>query len=174
MHNYMPNLKHILQPNNCLFVLFKNIILFKVRYACRYEYAATAIDVIARRLRLAFINVSAAEEALPGIVDIMGEELGWSLAEKRRQTEDAIQFLKDQMGKDVNKKSRESMPISLNKAEIKLYVKRFNNMDVERKGFISMNDIRESLKVSFFLQSLRGFSLRNFIHENLCFTRIPH
>lgn len=47
------------------------------------EYACTAVDVIARRLRLAFLNVQAAEEALPVIVDIMAEELHWSKAEKK-------------------------------------------------------------------------------------------
>lgn len=41
----------------------------------------TAIDMIARRLRLAFLNVQAAQEALPEIVDIMGEELQWSESE---------------------------------------------------------------------------------------------
>lgn len=53
----------------------------EVRYGVR-EYACTAIDMIARRLRLAFLNVQAAQEALPGIVDIMGEELKWSKDEK--------------------------------------------------------------------------------------------
>lgn len=38
----------------------------------------TAIDMIARRLRLAFLNVQAAEEALPTIIKIMGDELQWS------------------------------------------------------------------------------------------------
>lgn len=33
--------------------------------------------MIARRLRLAFLNVQAAQEALPEIVSIMAEELGW-------------------------------------------------------------------------------------------------
>lgn len=47
------------------------------------EYACTAVDMIARRLRLAFLNVQAAAEALPAIVDIMAEELKWSDAEKK-------------------------------------------------------------------------------------------
>lgn len=51
-----------------------------MRYGVR-EYAMTAIDMIARRLRLAFLNVQAAQEALPEIVDIMGEELQWSESE---------------------------------------------------------------------------------------------
>ena len=40
-------------------------------------------DIIARRMRLAFLNAEAAEEALPQIIDIMGEELKWSKAEKK-------------------------------------------------------------------------------------------
>lgn len=54
---------------------------WQVRYGIR-EYALTAIDMIARRLRLAFLNVQAAQEALPGIIDIMAEELKWTKEEK--------------------------------------------------------------------------------------------
>lgn len=37
----------------------------EVRYACCRELAATAVDVVARRTRLAFLNTYAAQEALP-------------------------------------------------------------------------------------------------------------
>lgn len=53
----------------------------EIRYGVR-EYACTAIDMIARRIRLAFLNVEAAQEALPDIINIMGEELGWDEKEK--------------------------------------------------------------------------------------------
>lgn len=39
--------------------------------------------MIARRLRLAFLNVQAAQEALPTIVNIMAEELNWNEDEKQ-------------------------------------------------------------------------------------------
>jgi len=117
----------------------------EVRYAVK-EYACTAIDVLARRLRLSFLNVQAAEEALPTIVTIMGEELGWDDKEKAKQTEDAIQFLRTEMGKDVNKASRDEIPINLTKAEISEYVKRFNALDNGKKGYVSINDIRGSFK----------------------------
>ena len=120
----------------------------EVKYACRVEMAATAVDIIARRLRLSFLNVQAAEEALPRIVDIMGEELKWSKAEKAKQQETALEFLKKEMGKNVNKEMREKIPINLTQAEIREYVKRFNALDGDKKGFVSVNDIRESLKVS--------------------------
>jgi len=54
----------------------------EVRYAIRNEYAQTAVDVLARRTRLAFLNAQAALEALPRIIDIMAQELKW---DKRRQ-----------------------------------------------------------------------------------------
>lgn len=49
----------------------------QVLYAIK-EYACTAIDVIARRTRLGFLNVQAADEALPRIVEIMAQHLDWS------------------------------------------------------------------------------------------------
>lgn len=54
----------------------------EIRYAVRHEYAQTAVDVLARRTRLAFLNAQATLEALPKIIDIMTEELKW---DKKRQ-----------------------------------------------------------------------------------------
>ncbi|XP_030750431.1 glycerol-3-phosphate dehydrogenase, mitochondrial isoform X1 [Sitophilus oryzae] len=117
----------------------------EVRYGCR-EYALTAIDMIARRVRLAFLNVQAAQEALPEIISIMAEELGWSEEEKKKQTSLATEFLQNEMGQNVNRASRDKIPINLNKEEIQLYIKRFQIIDKDRKGYVSINDIRRSLK----------------------------
>ena len=65
----------------------------EVRYAVRHEYALTATDVIARRIRLSFLNVQAAAEALPRIVDIMAEELNWSPAHKQEELVRTTRFL---------------------------------------------------------------------------------
>ncbi len=121
----------------------------EVRYAVR-EYAMTAVDVISRRLRIAFLNAKAAEETLPRIIDIMAEELNWSKAEKAKQMEEAVYFLKTQMGQDANRAAKESIPITLTKSEVAEYVRRFNNLDKERKGYLTVNDIRTILKVSTF------------------------
>lgn len=117
----------------------------EVRYAVR-EYACTAVDVIARRLRLAFLNVQAAEEALPSIIEIMAEELKWSKNEQKVQHEQAIEFLKTDMGQDVNKASKEDLDINLSKEEVRTYVSRFQSLDVDKKGYISVNDLRRSFK----------------------------
>lgn len=39
----------------------------EIRYAVRNEYARTAVDVLARRTRLAFINANQAADALPNV-----------------------------------------------------------------------------------------------------------
>ncbi|KAG6845059.1 hypothetical protein H0H87_001121 [Tephrocybe sp. NHM501043] len=64
----------------------------EVRYAVTHEYALTAVDVLARRTRLAFLNVQAALDALPYVVDIMAEELNWSHAERKKQIAQAVDF----------------------------------------------------------------------------------
>ena len=65
----------------------------EVRYAVRHEYAQTAVDVLARRTRLAFLNAQAALEALPTVIDLMAEELKWSRKRKEREWKEAVQFL---------------------------------------------------------------------------------
>lgn len=59
-----------------------------MEYACR-EYACHAVDFLARRTRLAFLNVRAAEEALPRIVDLMGEHLKWNSERKKQEMREA-------------------------------------------------------------------------------------
>ncbi|KAI0769123.1 DAO-domain-containing protein [Trametes elegans] len=65
----------------------------EVRYAVRNEYAQTAVDVIARRIRLSFLNAQAALDALPRVVEIMAGELHWSAARQKAETAAATAFL---------------------------------------------------------------------------------
>lgn len=65
----------------------------EVRYAVKHEYAQTAIDVIARRTRLSFLNAQAALDALPRVVDLMSNELHWSSARKEVEIAKAVEFL---------------------------------------------------------------------------------
>ena len=120
----------------------------EVRYACKREYACTAVDILARRLRLSFLNVQAAEEALPRVAEIMAEELNWSRSKMQSEVDNAMDFLRIQMGKDVNKQNREETPVNLSVQEIKSYVKIFNALDYDKKGYVTVNDIKKSLEVS--------------------------
>jgi glycerol-3-phosphate dehydrogenase len=74
----------------------------EVRYCVRHEYAQTATDVVARRMRLAFLNAQAALEALPVVIDLMSEELGWDGKRKEREWSEAVHFL-GSMGLPKNK-----------------------------------------------------------------------
>ncbi|KAB8259560.1 FAD dependent oxidoreductase-domain-containing protein [Aspergillus pseudonomiae] len=65
----------------------------EVRYAVRHEYAQTAVDVIARRTRLAFLNAEAALEALPSIIDLMSEELNWDTKRRDLEWKESVSFL---------------------------------------------------------------------------------
>lgn len=65
----------------------------EVRYAVRHEYAQSAIDVLARRTRLAFLNAQASLDALPKVIDIMTEELKWSKAQQEKEWKDSVRFL---------------------------------------------------------------------------------
>lgn len=64
-----------------------------MRYAVRNEYAETAVDFIARRSRLAFLNAQASLDALPRVVDIMAEEHGWNTARRREELKRGVDFL---------------------------------------------------------------------------------
>lgn len=74
------------------------VIEAEVRYAVRNEYAQTAVDVVARRCRLAFLNAQATLDALPRIVDIMAEELNWNTDRKKRELQRGVEFLSQSMG----------------------------------------------------------------------------
>lgn len=65
----------------------------QVTWACRREYAATAVDVIARRTRLSFLNSEAALEVLPRVIDMMSTELGWDHKRREKEFTDACEFL---------------------------------------------------------------------------------
>lgn len=65
----------------------------EVLYATRVEYAQTAIDVLARRTRLSFLNASAALDVLPRVIELMSAELGWSEKRKEEEWVSARRFL---------------------------------------------------------------------------------
>ncbi|NXP15065.1 GPDM protein, partial [Thinocorus orbignyianus] len=111
------------------------------------EYARTAVDMISRRTRLAFLNVQAAEEALPRIVDIMAKELNWSEQKKKEEFEAAKRFLYYEMGYKVKSDQlADSSEISLVPSDIERYKKRFHMFDKDKKGFITILDVQRVLE----------------------------
>ncbi|CAK7272663.1 mitochondrial glycerol-3-phosphate dehydrogenase [Sporothrix epigloea] len=66
----------------------------EIRYGVRAESACTVVDVLARRTRLAFVDVAAANAALPRVISIMGDELKWSESMREQQRAESLAFLK--------------------------------------------------------------------------------
>ncbi|BFZ21890.1 hypothetical protein BsWGS_24929 [Bradybaena similaris] len=117
----------------------------EVKYAMR-EYACRAIDVIARRTRLSFINVHAAQEALPRVIEIMAAELGWNENRKQEELVQAECYLRTEMGLDIKSVNEKDVQLDFTKDEINHYVRRFKSLDVDNKGYISINDLRRYFK----------------------------
>lgn len=135
----------------------------EVRYGIR-EYACTLVDMVARRLRLSFLNVQAASEALPMVADIMAEELKWSKEEKERQIKACEHFLQTQMGQQVNRQLKEKIPVNLSKAEVETYTKRFETIDKDKKGYVSITDIKRAMK-AFGDAEVSGEELHDILRE---------
>ncbi|XP_017296735.1 glycerol-3-phosphate dehydrogenase, mitochondrial isoform X2 [Kryptolebias marmoratus] len=133
----------------------------EVLYAVK-EYACTAIDVIARRTRLGFLNVQAADEALPRIVQIMGKELSWSQEKKTEEMEAARKFLYHEMGyRSRSEQLTKTSEINLDYQEIVRYKNRFHKFDKETKGFITTVDVQRVL------ESINVHIDENALHEIL-------
>lgn len=66
----------------------------ELRHSIREEAACTAADLISRRTRLAFLDVNQAVQALPRVIDIMAEELGWDAKRKTQEWTSAVGFFK--------------------------------------------------------------------------------
>uniref|UniRef100_A0A8B9T998 Glycerol-3-phosphate dehydrogenase n=1 Tax=Anas platyrhynchos TaxID=8839 RepID=A0A8B9T998_ANAPL len=123
-------------------IVGKRLVIYGVK-----EYARTAVDMISRRTRLAFLNVQAAEEALPRIVDIMGKELNWSEQKKKEELEAAKKFLYYEMGYKVKSDQlTDSSEITLVPSDIERYKKRFHMFDKDKKGFITILDVQRVLE----------------------------
>lgn len=66
----------------------------EIVHAVRAEYAQTVVDVMARRMRLAFLDARAAEQAVPAMCGVMGDELGWSRDRREKERKNALDYLK--------------------------------------------------------------------------------
>ncbi|KXH64115.1 FAD dependent oxidoreductase [Colletotrichum salicis] len=66
----------------------------EIRHGVRAEAALTATDLISRRTRLAFLDAESALRALPRVIDVMAEELGWDAARKDQEWTETVHFLR--------------------------------------------------------------------------------
>ncbi len=63
----------------------------EVVWAARHELAQTALDVLARRTRLAFLDQAAAKAALPRVVELLAAELDWDGGRRRRELAEGLE-----------------------------------------------------------------------------------
>jgi glycerol-3-phosphate dehydrogenase len=133
----------------------------EVRYACRRELACTAVDVVARRTRLAFLNPRACLEALPRVIEIMAIELGWDAQRKKQEYDQAQNYLlsmgllmKDKIEypqpSKANADSEEEQARYLTQihfvpGEIAKYKQIFDSLDYDRDGSVSHKDLGMAL-----------------------------
>lgn len=68
----------------------------------------------------------------------------------QKHFEEAKVFLQNEMGQMVNRASRDKIPINLSKEEIQSVIKRFQIIDKDHKGYVSITDIRRSFQVGQF------------------------
>ncbi|KAF5742556.1 putative glycerol-3-phosphate dehydrogenase [Tripterygium wilfordii] len=65
----------------------------EVAYCARHEYCESAVDFIARRSRLAFLDTDAARRALPRVIEILALEHSWDMSKQELELQKAKDFL---------------------------------------------------------------------------------
>lgn len=128
----------------------------EVVYAARHEYALTATDMIANRIRLAFLNSDASYHALPRVINLMARELKWDTARKVLEYQHAAHFLTTMNRKGVNPMAFAD-PLQLARTETRLREvfdtvpfegdeiaqlrEAFNKLDSDEDGHVSRADV---------------------------------
>jgi glycerol-3-phosphate dehydrogenase len=70
------------------------VLAAEVLFAVEQEYALTAVDVLARRTRLAYLDAKAAADATPAVVELMAGPLGWDAKRKAAEVAGVVAFLR--------------------------------------------------------------------------------
>ncbi|KAL0340701.1 UNVERIFIED_CONTAM: Glycerol-3-phosphate dehydrogenase SDP6, mitochondrial [Sesamum radiatum] len=65
----------------------------EVAYCARHEYCESAVDFIARRSRLAFLDTDAATRAVPRVIQILAAEHKWDKSRQKQELQKAKEFL---------------------------------------------------------------------------------
>lgn len=65
----------------------------EVVYAVQHEMAQSAVDLLARRTRLSFLDQKAALAALPRVIELMSKELSWDMKRCEKEKKAALEYL---------------------------------------------------------------------------------
>jgi len=132
----------------------------EVEYAAKHEYAVSVKDMISLRMRLCYLNSTAAKEAIPRVTELMAAQLGWSKAEKAKQMEEAMNHVKEFAGplKDTaNAKLRAATYTDITDA--------FNQFDADGNGYIDAKEL-ETAAITL------GFPFRSVAERDRAFKEI--
>eukprot|EP01120_Amphizonella_sp_Union-15-10_P013338 TRINITY_DN6172_c0_g4_i2.p1 TRINITY_DN6172_c0_g4~~TRINITY_DN6172_c0_g4_i2.p1 ORF type:complete len:722 (-),score=143.49 TRINITY_DN6172_c0_g4_i2:60-2225(-) len=110
----------------------------EVIYAVKYEFAVTAIDVLARRTRLAFLNANAAWDCLPKVIEIMAKEIGWDAERIEKEFRYGKEFLMTMGMNDTSEPIRSDF----NALEIVTFRDAFTQIDSNSDGHIDVHELR--------------------------------
>ncbi|MEM9770193.1 MAG: FAD-dependent oxidoreductase [Cyanobacteria bacterium P01_D01_bin.73] len=64
----------------------------EVIYGARHEGACTAVDILARRTRLGFLDSAAANGAIDRVVELLSNELGWTASQRDLHHKNAVNY----------------------------------------------------------------------------------
>ena len=70
------------------------IIEAEVIFGVRHDWAVHAEDILARRTRLAFLNKENALHAIPRIIELMSEELGWDAQRQIQESLRCVEYMR--------------------------------------------------------------------------------
>ena len=107
----------------------------EVRYAAR-EWASSVKDVVTLRTRLAFLNRTAAEQAVPQVAQIMAAELGWSDAKQASEAQAALDFIGTFGGPLADKSS--AMLRAATKGDVAAI---FAEIDIDNSGYLDRAEV---------------------------------
>jgi len=110
----------------------------EILYGVRNEYALTAVDILARRTRLAFLNANAAFDSLPKVIATMGDELGWTRERREREFQEGRQFLLTMGMEDTS----EAIRSDFNAVELVNYREAFVQIDLNHDGHLDFEEIK--------------------------------
>eukprot|EP01103_Thecamoeba_quadrilineata_P019411 TRINITY_DN784_c0_g1_i1.p1 TRINITY_DN784_c0_g1~~TRINITY_DN784_c0_g1_i1.p1 ORF type:complete len:710 (-),score=114.24 TRINITY_DN784_c0_g1_i1:652-2781(-) len=116
----------------------------EVLYAVHSEYACTAVDVLARRMRLASLNATAAFESLPRTIELMSKELNWSEEREKKEYESAVEYLYTCGLEELSTRAK------FNAMELVRFRDAFDQFDPDHDGFIQFSDLHAALKQAGF------------------------
>jgi glycerol-3-phosphate dehydrogenase len=68
------------------------VIKAELVYQIRKEMVVNVMDLLLRRNRIAFMDGSAAKAVMPTVIDILGDEVGWDVAAKKKHLAEASEL----------------------------------------------------------------------------------